>query len=190
MSKYISTVTNSLTNLISEISENPSLFVRNPKTDFTRNRKINFKTFIGITTNSGGGTMNKELLDYFDFNANTPTVSAYTQQRSKVLPEVFEFLFKSFTKENLTCENNYKGYRLVACDGSNLTHDCGHVMRSKSRVIICQNDLAFLWMRHDTSFEVIAYCPYRSTAKVLMHADMAPDKGVHLHIQTRLFMIY
>ena len=121
MSKYISTVTNSLTNLISEISENPSLFVRNPKTDFTRNRKINFKTFIGITTNSGGGTMNKELLDYFDFNANTPTVSAYTQQRSKVLPEVFEFLFKPFTKENLTHENNYKGYRLVACDGSNLT---------------------------------------------------------------------
>ena len=59
-------------------------------------------------------------------------------------------------------------------------HDCGHVMRSKSRVIICQNDLAFLWMRHDTSFEVIAYCPYRSTAKVLIHADMAPDKGVHL----------
>lgn len=121
MSKYISTVTNSLTNLISEISENPSLFVRNPKTDFTRNRKINFKTFIGITMNSGGGTMSKELLDYFDFNANTPTVSAYTQQRSKVLPEVFELLFKSFTKENLTHENNYKGYRLVACDGSNLT---------------------------------------------------------------------
>lgn len=121
MSKYISTVTNSLTNLISEISENPSLFVRNPKTDFTRNRKINFKTFIGITMNSGGGTMSKELLDYFGFNANTPTVSAYTQQRSKVFPEVFEFLFKSFTKENLTYENNYKGYRLVACDGSNLT---------------------------------------------------------------------
>lgn len=121
MSKYISTVTDSLTNLISEISENPSLFVRNPKTDFTRNRKINFKTFIGITMNSGGGTMSKELLDYFGFNANTPTVSAYTQQRSKVFPEVFEFLFKSFTKENLTYGNNYKGYRLVACDGSNLT---------------------------------------------------------------------
>lgn len=121
MSKYISTVTDSLTNLISEISENPSLFVRNPKTDFTRNRKINFMTFIGITMNSGGGTMSKELLDYFGFNANTPTVSAYTQQRSKVFPEVFEFLFKSFTKENLTYGNNYKGYRLVACDGSNLT---------------------------------------------------------------------
>lgn len=57
MSKYINKVTTSLTKLISEISENPSLFVKNPKTDFTRNRKINFKKFIGITMNSGGGTM-------------------------------------------------------------------------------------------------------------------------------------
>ena len=62
MSKYINKVTISLTKLISEISENPSLFVKNPKTDFTRNRKINFKKFIGITMNSGGGTMSKELL--------------------------------------------------------------------------------------------------------------------------------
>ena len=121
MSKYINKVTNSLTKLISEISENPSLFVKNSKTDFTRNRKINFKKFIGITMNSGGGTMSKELLDYFDFDVNTPSVSAYTQQRSKVLPEAFEFLFNSFTQENMSSTNNYKGYRLIACDGSNLT---------------------------------------------------------------------
>lgn len=121
MSKYINKVTNSLTKLISEISKNPSLFVKNPKTDFTRNRKINFKKFIGITMNSGGGTMRKELLDYFDFDVDTPSVSAYTQQRSKVLPEAFEFLFHSFTQENMTSANNYKGYRLIACDGSNLT---------------------------------------------------------------------
>lgn len=121
MSKYINKVTNSLTKLISEISENPSLFVKKPKTDFTRNRKINFKKFIGITMNSGGGTMSKELLDYFDFDVNTPSVSAFTQQRSKVLPEAFEFLFNSFTQENMSSTNNYNGYRLIACDGSNLT---------------------------------------------------------------------
>ena len=121
MSKYINKVTISLTKLISEISENPSLFVKNPKTDFSRNRKINFKKFIGITMNSGGGTMSKELLDYFDFDVKTPSVSAYTQQRSKVLPEAFEFLFNSFTQENMPSANSYKGYRLIACDGSNLT---------------------------------------------------------------------
>lgn len=121
MSKYIKNVTDSLTNLISELSNNPSLFLKNPKADFTRNRKINFKTMIGITMNSGGATMSKELLDYFDFNVETPTVSAYTQQRSKVLPEAFEFLFHSFTQENINSMNKYKGYRLVACDGSNLS---------------------------------------------------------------------
>ncbi len=42
--------------------------------------------------NSGGATMSKELLDFFDFNKNTPSVSAFTQQRSKVLPEAFEYL--------------------------------------------------------------------------------------------------
>ncbi len=121
MSEYINKVTKSLTDLISEISENPSLFVKNPGTDFTRNRKIDFKKFIGITMNSGGGTMSKELLDFFDFDVNTPSVSAYIQQRSKVLPETFDFLFHSFTQENMTSTNDYKGYRLVACDGSNLS---------------------------------------------------------------------
>lgn len=121
MSKYIKNVTDSLTNLISELSNNPSLFLKNPKADFTRNRKINFKTMIGVTMNSGGATMSKELLDYFDFNVETPTVSAYTQQRSKVLPEAFEFLFHSFTQENTNSMNKFKGYRLVACDGSNLS---------------------------------------------------------------------
>lgn len=121
MSKYIKNVTDSLTNLISELSNNPSLFLKNPKADFTRNRKINFKTMIGITMSSGGATMSKELLDYFDFNVETPTVSAYTQQRSKVLPEAFEFLFHSFTQENINSMNEFKGYRLVACDGSNLS---------------------------------------------------------------------
>ena len=121
MSNYIKKVTDSLSCLISELSDNPSLFLRNPQSDFTRNRKIDFKTFVGITMNSGGGTMSKELLDFFDFDVNTPTVSAYTQQRSKVLPEAFEYLFKSFTSEHLTANKKYCGYRLIACDGSNLT---------------------------------------------------------------------
>lgn len=121
MSNYIQTITNSLTGLISELSSNPSLFLRNPEADFTRNRKIDFKSFIGITMNSSGGTMSKELLDYFDFDINTPTVSAYTQQRSKVLPEAFEYLFNLFTQENMPIANTFKGYRLIACDGSNLT---------------------------------------------------------------------
>ena len=108
MSKYIQDITVSLQNIISELSDNPSLFLRNPEVDFSRNRKIDFKTFVGITLNSGGCTMCKELLEYFDFKINTPTVSAYTQQRS------------NFTEENVNHTNLYHGYKLIACDGSDL----------------------------------------------------------------------
>ena len=93
MSNYINQVSDSLKNHISELANNPCLFLRNPNVDFSRKRKIDFKTFIGIMMNSGGATMSKELLDFFDFNKNTPSVSAFTQQRSKVLPEAFEYLF-------------------------------------------------------------------------------------------------
>ena len=121
MNHYIENITVSLENLISDLAENPSLFLKNPDTDFSRSRKIDFKTCIGITMNSGGCTMNKELLDFFDFDVNTPTVSAYTQQRAKVLPEAFEFLFHTFTEENAQAKNLYEEYQLLACDGSNLS---------------------------------------------------------------------
>ena len=100
MSHYIEKVTVSLENLISELARNPSLFLKNPDTDFSRNRKINFKTCVGITMNSGGCTLNKELLDFFDFDVNAPTVSAYTQQRAKILPEAFEYDPETLWKSN------------------------------------------------------------------------------------------
>lgn len=121
MSKYIERVTTSLQEVINDFVSKPSQFIKNPGKDFSRNRKINLKTLIGITMNSGGGTMSKELLDYFDFDTNTPSVSAYTQQRDKVLPEAFEHLFNEFTKRNLHSKNNYHGFKLIACDGSNLS---------------------------------------------------------------------
>ena len=48
MSNYINQVSDSLKNHISELANNPCLFLRNPNVDFSRKRKIDFKTFIGI----------------------------------------------------------------------------------------------------------------------------------------------
>ena len=121
MSHFIKSITKSLETVVAELANNPSLFLRNPSTNFTRNRKIDFKTLIGITMNSGGCTMSKELLDFFDFNVNTPTVSAYTQQRAKVLPEAFEFIFHEFNLKNQSKNKRFSGYQLLACDGSNLS---------------------------------------------------------------------
>ena len=56
MSNYINQVSDSLKNHISELANNPCLFLRNPNVDFSRKRKIDFKTFIGIMMNSGGAS--------------------------------------------------------------------------------------------------------------------------------------
>lgn len=77
MSNYINQVSNSLKNHISELANNPCLFLRNPNVDFSRKRKIDFKTFIGIMMNSGGATMSKELLDFFDLTKYSVCVSIY-----------------------------------------------------------------------------------------------------------------
>lgn len=117
---FISNTRETLFNIIRDLEKCKALFVLNPETDFTRNRKLDFNTFIRMTLSMAGNTLNKELLDYFDFSLDTPTVSAYNQQRAKVLPEAFEFLFHTFT-ETIKTHKLFDGYRLLACDGSNLT---------------------------------------------------------------------
>ena len=46
----------------------------------------------------GNATLSNELLDSFRFSVNMPTVSAFVQQRDKLLPSAFESIFHKFTK--------------------------------------------------------------------------------------------
>ena len=50
---------------------------------------------------------------------DSPSASAFNQQRNKLLPETFEFLFHEFNSR-FPEEKTYRGYRLLACDGSDL----------------------------------------------------------------------
>lgn len=99
------------------------LFLHIPKVqeepDFTRERKLSFFKTMQFLLAANGNTVSKELLEFFDFSPDTASSSAFSQQRAKLLPDAFNFLFHSFTESfaNLT---TYLGYRLVACDGSDL----------------------------------------------------------------------
>lgn len=97
-------------------------FLKHPETDYTRNRKITFERFLNICLQMEGGTLQNELLKYYDHALDTPTKSAFCQQREKVSPEAFEFLFWEFTKSlvSLDAPKTMKGYRLLACDGSDI----------------------------------------------------------------------
>ena len=94
-------------------------YLRNSETNFTRNRKLNFDKIINILMCMESGSLKDELYNYFDLNINNPTSSALIQQRDKIKYEAFEWLLNDFN--NQTRKNTlYKGYRLLAIDGSSL----------------------------------------------------------------------
>lgn len=119
MVNYSVFVKDTLTSLIKEMSSSPELFVKKPGRDFTRNRKLTFESVVHILLSMGGGSLNKELLEYFVYDADTVSSSAFIQQRDKILPSAFKFLLHEFTS-SFDDLKTYEGYRLLAVDGSDL----------------------------------------------------------------------
>ncbi len=115
----VSQVKSALSGIVSELSKTPWLFLRNPTKDFTRKRKLHFQDIVFLLLSMEAKSTTNELLNYFKCNVNMPTSSALRQQRDKILPEAFEFLFREFSD---SCDDTalYRGYRLLAADGSNL----------------------------------------------------------------------
>ena len=70
-----------------------------------------------------GNTVPKEWMDYWDFYPDMPSVSAFSQQRQKLLPDAMDFLFHTFT-DSFSTLSTYRGFRLIACDGSDLAIAC------------------------------------------------------------------
>lgn len=103
---------------IRRIAENPQCYCTNPKSDFTRNRKLPLERLLTSIIGMGGGSLSNELLDIFNCSANVASSSAFIQQRSKVKPEAFEEIFKKFS-ENISDEFN-ENMRVLAIDGSDI----------------------------------------------------------------------
>jgi hypothetical protein len=101
------------------MSASPELFVKTPGKDFTRNRKLPFDTVVQLLISMGGNSVYKELLESQGYDVNTATTSAFIQQRDKILPCTFDFLLHEFTASH-TDIKTYRGYRLLANDGSDL----------------------------------------------------------------------
>jgi len=104
---------------IQDMAACPRAFVRNPDSDFTRKRKLDFETTIRCLIAMESGSLKKELLELFHYNPDTATASAFNQQREKILPEALEFLFQEFSNAFAQYQT-YRGYRLLACDGTDL----------------------------------------------------------------------
>jgi hypothetical protein len=119
MKNYPKYMKNTLQFVIRDMAKHPENFCRNPKMDFTRKRKLPFEKVLTLLVKMGGHSLRDEMLDCLDFKDMPASVSALVQQRSKILPEALEHLFREFTNR---CQKTklYKGYRLLAVDGSDL----------------------------------------------------------------------
>jgi hypothetical protein len=79
MNEYPNAVKETLTSLIREMAASPSLFVKNPKSDFTRNRKLPFATVVQTFLSMGGNSLYKELLEARGYAADGATTAAFVQ---------------------------------------------------------------------------------------------------------------
>ena len=94
-------------------------FLSHPERDFTRHRKLTLDHMVKATMLLGSGSIDKEMLEYFDYHPNTATGSAFSQQREKLSATIFKSIFDQFT-HSFTHYKTLKGYRVVAVDGSDL----------------------------------------------------------------------
>ena len=124
MTNYSTKIKQKLTRTIKHLEQNKELFVTNQKTDFTRTRKLTFSDMMNMMLAMNGNSIYQELLDYFNYDVDTASTSAFIQARSKIQPEAFKQLFKQFTA-SYTDYKTFKGYRLLAVDGStfNIAHN-------------------------------------------------------------------
>lgn len=87
--------------------------------NFTRDRKLSFSDMIRTILSMAGKPIREELLDHFDYSADTATASAFVQARGKIEPKAFQCLFQMINAA-YPCDKTFKGYHLIAVDGSDL----------------------------------------------------------------------
>lgn len=114
--KYYEQIKQNLLDAIQNTVDNRHLFVKNPKADFIRNKKLPFFDCLSFILTIGGNSINAELLKHCLSNNITLSAAAFIQQRRKIKLEAFKNIFNVFLS-SIDSLKIFKGYRLIAADG-------------------------------------------------------------------------
>lgn len=117
MAKYENALKNKLKKIISNMDK--SKFTQNPEKDFTRNRKLGFKDIIYLLLCMKNESTTNEICDFYNFSNKMPCSTAFRNQLDKIKCSAFEHIFYELNKF-LKIKAGFKGYRVLACDGSDL----------------------------------------------------------------------
>lgn len=69
-------VKNTLLSEICLMDKEHDKFSRHPGVDFSRTRKLHFRALLHFQLSMSCGSINQELVKYFDYQTDTPTLSA------------------------------------------------------------------------------------------------------------------
>lgn len=120
MSKRVDDLKTCLDECILEIVSQRDKFSLVPKA-FSRSRKWTLDKLIHFILSFGSQSLGTEILEYFHFQEGFPTVSAFVQQRQKLSAAAMEELFRLFCSRTDSAPTLFKGYRITAVDGSDLS---------------------------------------------------------------------
>lgn len=123
MGKFAKQQKNILQRIIHEVGESAPLYSVRPGKDFTRNRTLDIETIIKMLISMGGNSLSKEMFDHFKYDlGHDATVSAFVQQRDKLLPDALAYILNEYNHFNHDGKT-YKGYYLAAADGTIVTYN-------------------------------------------------------------------
>ena len=108
-----------LLSMIRSLGRHPERFARRPGRDFTRRRALTFEKLLFLLLTMSEKSIGKNLMKHFRHKADAPSSAAFVQQRQKLLPAALEELYHRFTTF-LQPPKRYRGFRLLAVDGSSL----------------------------------------------------------------------
>ena len=110
-----------LKEILKEMDSNKNPYVANPEKDFTRKRKVTFYDMMWFLLFIGANSMSEEIrraFNYKDFSYISEV--AILKSRSKIKVSAFEQLLRKFN-DTLERVKKYKGYRVLAVDGSDFS---------------------------------------------------------------------
>lgn len=119
MCNFSSKVRSKLFSVISEMNSISWLFAKNPGRDFTRKSPLSFENMLKLMISMEGQSIHKEMYNFMGFKINTPSTSAFVQQRAKIDISAFQYLFQEFS-ESFRTSKTVSGYELLAVDGSDI----------------------------------------------------------------------
>jgi len=118
-SSNIKFIKNELDKSIDNVSQNIKFYCNDPISNFTRARKLPFKTIINFLLTKQAKSLSCDLADHFFSDKTLPTASAFVQQRNKILPSAIARINECFIS-NCQKLKTFKGYYILAQDGSDI----------------------------------------------------------------------